>query len=543
MKRRKLVVAVAAANAAVLMTGTAFAVWTATATTATQSVPTDVITAPVAATATAASTTSMTIAVTTKPSTGPTPTSYQVDRTAPTTASPACNITVLTNGLGNCTDSGPLTPGTPYTYSVKSKIGTNWVSATTLTGVTGTTTSADTTAPTVSLTFPASPGPTTYKASQWTDASSCTAAPFTVSGGGFCGTAADATSVSTVKISIKRASDNTYWNGAAFSGTSETFTLTTLGTGTTSRQWVYSFALPADGTYTVHLQAADTLGNAQTGTTYAATSTFTMDQTAPSVSITSPAASATVSGTTAITSTVSDATSGVASVQYQRKLGAGSFVNVGTAVTSSPFSGSWVTQGLVNGSYTLQAIATDKAGNTTTSGPIAVTLTNLLVTPAGVNGTGTAGRLDAADKWTLSFPNANIPKLNTFCGSWTVSGTQTSVTDAVVTFTDGGAGNDSLTSVTSAACGTVNAGTLDLGSISYLDATGSGTLVFTGSTIAWTTSSKVVTITLGSLQAGGAGAGTVASTTLSYTPSVNLQDSTLNAFDYAQSPSTAAKQF
>jgi hypothetical protein len=481
--------------------------------------------------------------VTTKPSTGPTPTSYQVDRTAPTTASPACNITVLTNGLGNCTDSGPLTPGTPYTYSVKSKIGTNWVSATTLTGVTGTTTSADTTAPTVSLTFPASPGPTTYKASQWTDASSCTAAPFTVSGGGFCGTAADATSVSTVKISIKRASDNTYWNGAAFSGTSETFTLTTLGTGTTSRQWVYSFALPADGTYTVHLQAADTLGNAQTGTTYAATSTFTMDQTAPSVSITSPAASATVSGTTAITSTVSDATSGVASVQYQRKLGAGSFVNVGTAVTSSPFSGSWVTQGLVNGSYTLQAIATDKAGNTTTSGPIAVTLTNLLVTPAGVNGTGTAGRLDAADKWTLSFPNANIPKLNTFCGSWTVSGTQTSVTDAVVTFTDGGAGNDSLTSVTSAACGTVNAGTLDLGSISYLDATGSGTLVFTGSTIAWTTSSKVVTITLGSLQAGGAGAGTVASTTLSYTPSVNLQDSTLNAFDYAQSPSTAAKQF
>ena len=125
----------------------------------------------------------------------------------------------------------------------------------------------DNTAPTAAITFPVSG--TTYRATTYNAGCSPT---------GICGTAADATGVQTVNVSIKRNSDNTYWNGSIFTGTTETFN---LATGTTS--WNYPFALPADGSYTVHVQTADTVGNAQTGTTYAATSTFTIDATAPSL--------------------------------------------------------------------------------------------------------------------------------------------------------------------------------------------------------------------------------------------------------------------
>jgi hypothetical protein len=84
-------------------------------------------------------------------------------------------------------------------------------------------------------------------------------------------------------VSIKRNADGFYWNGTIFTGTTETFNgATALGTPNgTSTTWRYTFALPGDGGYTIHVQAADTLGNAQTGTTYAATSVFTIDTAAP----------------------------------------------------------------------------------------------------------------------------------------------------------------------------------------------------------------------------------------------------------------------
>ncbi|MFY9586171.1 MAG: hypothetical protein WAT66_01810 [Actinomycetota bacterium] len=136
----------------------------------------------------------------------------------------------------------------------------------------------DTTAPTASITFPVSAG--SYKNSTW--GAGCTPV-------GICGTATDVTGVQSVRISIKRNSDNNYWNGTAFSGTSETFNATTLASaGGTSTTWTYGFAMPADDGYTIHVQATDTLGNAQTGTTYAATATFTIDTANPTVTLTFP---------------------------------------------------------------------------------------------------------------------------------------------------------------------------------------------------------------------------------------------------------------
>jgi len=51
--------------------------------------------------------------------------------------------------------------------------------------------------------------------------------------------------------------------------------------GGTSTTWRSTLALPPAGVYVVHVQATDSLGNAQTGSSYAATSAFTIDTAPP----------------------------------------------------------------------------------------------------------------------------------------------------------------------------------------------------------------------------------------------------------------------
>jgi len=94
------------------------------------------------------------------------------------------------------------------------------------------------------------------------------------------------------------------------------------------------------------------------------------DTTPPTVSITSPASGATVSGTTTLSASASDNV-GVVGVQF---LVDGS--NAGSEDTSSPYSVSWNTATVANGSHTLTAVARDAAGNRTTSAPVTVTVSN-----------------------------------------------------------------------------------------------------------------------------------------------------------------------
>ena len=112
-----------------------------------------------------------------------------------------------------------------------------------------------------------------------------------------------------------------------------------------------------DGTHTLSAVARDTAGNTRTS----ANVTITVDNNAPTVSISAPAAGAVVSGTTTVTATASD-TVGVQNVQF-RVDGA----NVGSADTSSPYSLSLNTTTLTDGDHTLSAVARDAAGNTRTS--------------------------------------------------------------------------------------------------------------------------------------------------------------------------------
>ena len=95
------------------------------------------------------------------------------------------------------------------------------------------------------------------------------------------------------------------------------------------------------------------------------------DTTPPTVSITAPIAGNTVTGNVLTVSAAASDNIGVVGVQF--KLDGN---NWGAEVTSSPFSVSWDTTVIANGSHALTAIARDAAGNSTTSTPVTVSVSN-----------------------------------------------------------------------------------------------------------------------------------------------------------------------
>jgi len=96
------------------------------------------------------------------------------------------------------------------------------------------------------------------------------------------------------------------------------------------------------------------------------------DTTAPTVSITAPPNGGTVSGTVAVTANAVD-NIGVVGVQFKLN-GA----NLGAEDTSQPYSVSWDTTQVANGTHTLTAVARDAAGNATTSSAVSVMASNNL---------------------------------------------------------------------------------------------------------------------------------------------------------------------
>ena len=101
------------------------------------------------------------------------------------------------------------------------------------------------------------------------------------------------------------------------------------------------------------------------------------DTTKPTVSLTAPAAGATVKGTVTITASASD-NAGVAGVQFKLN-GA----NLGAEVTTPPFSMAWNTITSANGSAVITAVARDAAGNTATSASRTVTVSNSAASGGG----------------------------------------------------------------------------------------------------------------------------------------------------------------
>lgn len=100
---------------------------------------------------------------------------------------------------------------------------------------------------------------------------------------------------------------------------------------------------------------------------------------APTVQIIAPSTNSIVSGTQAITASTSSA-QGVASVQFKLN-GA----NLGSALTTAPYTMNWDTTKTANGAYNLTAVVTDKTNLADTSATVSVTVSNQAATPPPTN--------------------------------------------------------------------------------------------------------------------------------------------------------------
>lgn len=94
------------------------------------------------------------------------------------------------------------------------------------------------------------------------------------------------------------------------------------------------------------------------------------DTTPPTVLISAPSANATVSGNVTLNAGTAD-NAGVAGVQFLLDGG-----NLGTEVTTPPFSTTWNSAQSSNGAHVVSARARDTSGNTATAGMINVTVAN-----------------------------------------------------------------------------------------------------------------------------------------------------------------------
>jgi YD repeat-containing protein len=115
--------------------------------------------------------------------------------------------------------------------------------------------------------------------------------------------------------------------------------------------------------------ATDGAGNGNAAST-STDNTVTFDTTPPTVAVTSPASGGTVSGTVPVTASASDEV-GITGVQLLVDGAA-----LGAEDITDPYSAAWDTTAVTDGSHALTAVARDAAGNTTTSAPITVTVSN-----------------------------------------------------------------------------------------------------------------------------------------------------------------------
>jgi fibronectin type 3 domain-containing protein len=123
------------------------------------------------------------------------------------------------------------------------------------------------------------------------------------------------------------------------------------------------------GTYYYRVTAEDAAGNLGAASNEA-NGIATTDSTPPTVSITSPAAGSTVSGTVNVNANASD-NGTVAGVQFKLD---GS--DLGAEDTTAPYSVAWDTFASANGPHTLSGIARDAAGNTAPAANVSVTVQN-----------------------------------------------------------------------------------------------------------------------------------------------------------------------
>ncbi len=144
----------------------------------------------------------------------------------------------------------------------------------------------------------------------------------------------------------------------------------------------WNTTLVADGPYDLRAVVTDTTGNV--ANTLLPGLPKTVDNAAPTGSVTAPAAGAYVSGAIAIDALATDGAvppaSGVSAVRFEVKpAGAGAYSVFGTQtapVLGSTYRQTLTTTALADGSAELRVVVTDVAGNETTSAPRAINIDN-----------------------------------------------------------------------------------------------------------------------------------------------------------------------
>ena len=124
-----------------------------------------------------------------------------------------------------------------------------------------------------------------------------------------------------------------------------------------------------NGSHTLTAIARDSSGNLKTSAAVTVT-VANGDTTNPTVSITSPVNGASVTGSISITATAADAVA-VSGVRFLLD-----GVSLGTEDLTAPYAQAWNSTTTTNGSHALTAIARDSSGNVKTSATVTVTITN-----------------------------------------------------------------------------------------------------------------------------------------------------------------------
>ncbi|HUC86818.1 MAG TPA: fibronectin type III domain-containing protein, partial [Candidatus Saccharimonadales bacterium] len=111
-------------------------------------------------------------------------------------------------------------------------------------------------------------------------------------------------------------------------------------------------------------------------------------------------------------------------------------------ITASPYTYSWNTTGVANGTHTLSAIAKDAAGNTGTATSVSVTVRNTVsdtqppTVPQGLSATATSSA-QVSLKWDASTDNVGVTEYKVYRnGSSTALATITAPTTSTVSYTD-----------------------------------------------------------------------------------------------------------
>ena len=200
------------------------------------------------------------------------------------------------------------------------------------------------------------------------------------------------------------------WNNAPAAGPGPLASLGSVSSGTWYEVDLSTY-VTGDGTYSLRMQSTSSNGADYTSAEGTAANrptvvvTLSSDTVAPTVSIGSPAADATLAGLITVLSDASDDT-GVAVVDLLLD-----GVPLGSDL-SAPYEFPWDTRSTQNGTHELQARATDASGNTSDSAIVGVTVDNAPdlgppEPPTGLVATAiSAGRVELS--WTASTDDIGV---------------------------------------------------------------------------------------------------------------------------------------